>query len=75
MVAESGLPTKFPASIPAYYLTGDKDEALPINMSDGVERFFAPGKYRRDIVPDAHHWLLQVDGVERELSTMLIHYS
>jgi len=71
---KSGLPTKFPASIPAYYLTGDKDEALPINMSDGVERFFAPGKYRRDIVPDAHHWLLQDASTRDEVTRRLLEW-
>lgn len=58
--SDSGLSAQFPSSIPAYFLTGDKDEALPLEMSNGVERFFAPGKYRREIISGADHWLLQV---------------
>lgn len=58
--SDSGLSAQFPSSIPAYFLTGDKDEALPLDMSNGVERFFAPGKYRREIISGADHWLLQV---------------
>ena len=61
-VSDSGIPAAFPAQIPAYFLTGDSDEALPLAMSDNSPRLFK-GEYSREIVPGADHWLLQVSDI------------
>lgn len=70
----SGIPAAFPAQIPAYFLTGDSDEALPLAMSDNSPRLFK-GEYSREIVPGADHWLLQHRQYRDEASARLIRWA
>jgi hypothetical protein len=56
----SGLPLTFPRGIPVLFLTGTADEALPLRMSDRSSSLFEKGQYRRVVLQDADHWLLQV---------------
>lgn len=58
--ADSKLDMKFPASVPALFITGTADAALPLSMSERSPKYFAEGSYRRTVVNGAGHWMLQV---------------
>ena len=68
----SGISAIFPLRIPALFITGTNDEALPLDMSDSSPKYFAPGQYRREVFEGADHWMLQVSHTPHILELIVV---
>ncbi|KAK9895566.1 alpha/beta-hydrolase [Cystobasidium minutum MCA 4210] len=69
------LPLAFPSHIPALFLTGTDDVALPLSMSERSPTFFKDGQYEREVLEGADHWLLQRPNHREKATEILVDWA